>query len=145
MITGVGNWRVGPQIRALRKRRRWRQQDLAARMRVSREMISRIENDRLDNIPGQGSACAEDCGRSWMACIRGVASPCARGWHAPAPSGVAARWPLPTFRPSRSIRTGMAAAPGSTASRRHPAVPANAPRFTPGRRAVASGPPRRAP
>ena len=56
-------WRIGRQIRALRKHRRWRQEDLAGRIGCSRELISRIENDRLDNVPaGKVRACVEELG-----------------------------------------------------------------------------------
>jgi transcriptional regulator with XRE-family HTH domain len=56
-------WRIGRQVRALRKRRRWRQQDLANRLGCSRELISRIENNRLDNIPaGKLHRCVEELG-----------------------------------------------------------------------------------
>ena len=56
-------WRIGRSVRALRQRRRWRQQDLADRLGCSRELISRIENDRLDNVPaGKLGACVEELG-----------------------------------------------------------------------------------
>lgn len=55
--------RIGRQVRALRKRRRWRQQDLADRVRCSRELISRIENDRIDNVPaGKIERCVDQLG-----------------------------------------------------------------------------------
>lgn len=56
-------WRIGGKVRALRKRRGWRQQDLAGRLGWSRELISRIENDRLDNVPfGKVQACINALG-----------------------------------------------------------------------------------
>lgn len=56
-------WHIGPKVRALRKRRGWRQRDLADRLRCSRELISRIENDRLDNVPfGKVQACVDVLG-----------------------------------------------------------------------------------
>lgn len=56
-------WRIGGKVRALRKRRGWRQQDLAGRLGWSRELISRIENDRLDNVPfGKIQACINALG-----------------------------------------------------------------------------------
>jgi transcriptional regulator with XRE-family HTH domain len=57
------SWRIGRQVRALRKHRGWRQADLGARIGCSRELISRIENDRLDNVPaGRIRACVEALG-----------------------------------------------------------------------------------
>lgn len=56
-------WSIGPKVRALRKRRGWRQQDLADRLRCSRELISRIENDRLENVPfGRIQSCVDEIG-----------------------------------------------------------------------------------
>jgi transcriptional regulator with XRE-family HTH domain len=46
----VDDVKVGALIRALRIRRSWRQADLAARARVSRSAISRIERGHLDAI-----------------------------------------------------------------------------------------------
>jgi transcriptional regulator with XRE-family HTH domain len=42
--------RVGHSLRALRLRRRWRQVDLARRVRVSASTISRIERGHLDGV-----------------------------------------------------------------------------------------------
>lgn len=54
---------IGPKLRALRTRRGWRQKDLADRLGWSRELISRIENDRLDNVPfGKIRACVDELG-----------------------------------------------------------------------------------
>lgn len=59
----MGRWRIGRQIRALRRRRGWCQADLGARLDASRELISRIENDRLDNVPaGKIQSCVEQLG-----------------------------------------------------------------------------------
>ena len=56
-------WRIGRQVRALRRLHDWRQGDLGARIGVSRDTISRIENDRLDNVPaGTIQACVEALG-----------------------------------------------------------------------------------
>jgi len=56
-------WWVGAKVRALRKRRGWRQQDLATRVHPSRQLISRIENDRLANVPlGTLQACVDELG-----------------------------------------------------------------------------------
>lgn len=43
-------WRIGRSVRSLRRRKGWRQVDLAARIGCSRQVISRIESDRLDNV-----------------------------------------------------------------------------------------------
>lgn len=43
--------RLGHSYRALRLRNRWRQEDLAAKARVSRSAISRIERGRLGSVP----------------------------------------------------------------------------------------------
>ncbi len=43
--------RVGAALRAIRVRKRWRQKDLAAKARVSRTMIGRIEHGRLTGLP----------------------------------------------------------------------------------------------
>lgn len=59
----IVRWRIGPKLRALRKRRGWRQQDLGDRIGCSREVISRIENDRLDTVPlGKIQACVDALG-----------------------------------------------------------------------------------
>jgi len=42
---------VGNIVRTLRRRRRWRQQDLGDRARTSRRMVSRVEHDELDAVP----------------------------------------------------------------------------------------------
>lgn len=56
-------WRVGRQVRALRQRRGWRQEDLAAQLGCSRELVSRIERDLIDNVPaGKVQACVEALG-----------------------------------------------------------------------------------
>jgi transcriptional regulator with XRE-family HTH domain len=43
--------RIGAILRAIRIRKRWRQSDLAARARVSRWVVLRIEHGRLASIP----------------------------------------------------------------------------------------------
>ncbi|MDO8485716.1 MAG: helix-turn-helix domain-containing protein [Candidatus Limnocylindrales bacterium] len=43
--------RVGAALRAIRVRKRWRQKDLAAKAKVSRTMIGRIEHGRLTAVP----------------------------------------------------------------------------------------------
>ena len=43
--------RIGATLRAIRIKRRWRQSDLAARARVSRWVVMRIEHGRLASIP----------------------------------------------------------------------------------------------
>jgi transcriptional regulator with XRE-family HTH domain len=43
--------RIGTMLRAIRIRKRWRQSDLAARARVSRWVVLRIEHGRLASIP----------------------------------------------------------------------------------------------
>jgi transcriptional regulator with XRE-family HTH domain len=56
-------WRIGAKLRALRKRRGWRQQDLANRIGCSRQLVSRIENDRLESVPfGKIQACVDELG-----------------------------------------------------------------------------------
>jgi len=42
--------RFGGQLRALRRRRRWRQKDLAAAARVSRGVVARVEQGRGDRV-----------------------------------------------------------------------------------------------
>jgi transcriptional regulator with XRE-family HTH domain len=42
---------VGITLRLIRVRKHWRQEDLAAKARVSRSMIARIEHGRLDTVP----------------------------------------------------------------------------------------------
>jgi transcriptional regulator with XRE-family HTH domain len=46
----VDDIRVGSVIRALRHRKRWRQEDLARLARVSRQFVARIESGRLDHV-----------------------------------------------------------------------------------------------
>jgi transcriptional regulator with XRE-family HTH domain len=46
----VDDLRVGAVIRALRHRRRLRQEDIARLARVSRQLVARIESGRLDGI-----------------------------------------------------------------------------------------------
>jgi transcriptional regulator with XRE-family HTH domain len=48
---GVDDQRLGSTLRAIRQRRRWRQQDLAANARVSRSIVGRIERGALANVP----------------------------------------------------------------------------------------------
>lgn len=56
-------WWIGAKVRALRKRRGWTQEDLANRLGYSRELISRIENDRLKNVPfGKVQGCVDELG-----------------------------------------------------------------------------------
>jgi len=43
--------RVGAMLRAIRIRKRWRQSDVAARARVSRWVVLRIEHGRLASVP----------------------------------------------------------------------------------------------
>jgi transcriptional regulator with XRE-family HTH domain len=43
--------RVGAAVRAVRTRRRWRQQDVAERAGVSRSFISLVEHGHLDRVP----------------------------------------------------------------------------------------------
>jgi transcriptional regulator with XRE-family HTH domain len=43
--------RVGAAVRAVRKRRGWRQQDVATRAGVSRSFISLVEHGHLDRVP----------------------------------------------------------------------------------------------
>lgn len=47
---GMAAWRIGRSIKALRRRRGWRQRELAVRVGTSRQVISRIERDLLDNV-----------------------------------------------------------------------------------------------
>ena len=42
---------VGNIVRTLRRRRRWRQQDLGDRARTSRQIVSRVEHDELETVP----------------------------------------------------------------------------------------------
>lgn len=42
---------LGAAIRAIRQRKRWRQQDLAAKARVSRSSVGRIERGSLTKVP----------------------------------------------------------------------------------------------
>jgi transcriptional regulator with XRE-family HTH domain len=46
----MGGWRIGRSVKALRRRRGWPQRELAARVGTSRQVISRIERDLLDNV-----------------------------------------------------------------------------------------------
>lgn len=43
--------RIGRQVRAIRRNRRWRQEDLSARAGVSQDVISRVERGHLDAMP----------------------------------------------------------------------------------------------
>jgi transcriptional regulator with XRE-family HTH domain len=47
----VDDQRIGSMLRAIRVRKRWRQSDLAAKARVSRWVVMRIEHGRLSSIP----------------------------------------------------------------------------------------------
>ena len=42
---------VGAAIRSIRQRKRWRQEDLATKARVSRSTVGRIERGALSNVP----------------------------------------------------------------------------------------------
>src|SRR2546425_1918896 len=50
MLPCVDDRRVGLAIRALRRRHRWRQVDLAARAKVSQGMVSLAERGHLDHV-----------------------------------------------------------------------------------------------
>jgi transcriptional regulator with XRE-family HTH domain len=51
MLRPMEDQRIGSMLRAIRIRKRWRQSDLAARARVSRWMVLRIEHGRLATVP----------------------------------------------------------------------------------------------
>jgi transcriptional regulator with XRE-family HTH domain len=51
---GVDDRRAALTLRALRVRRRWRQKDLAARARVSREFVTKIESGRIESVSLNG-------------------------------------------------------------------------------------------
>lgn len=62
----MSRWRIGRSIKALRRMHGWTQGQLGSRIGTSRDVVSRIENDRLDNIPiGKLQACAEALG-AWL-------------------------------------------------------------------------------
>lgn len=47
---GVNDIRIGRSLRAIRHRRGWRQQDVADRAGVSQDLVSNIENGRIDGV-----------------------------------------------------------------------------------------------
>jgi transcriptional regulator with XRE-family HTH domain len=51
MLTEMDDQRVGWMLRAIRIKKRWRQVDLAAKARVSRWVVMRIEQGRLSSVP----------------------------------------------------------------------------------------------
>jgi transcriptional regulator with XRE-family HTH domain len=51
MLSGMDDQRIGAALRAIRIKKSWRQSDLAARARVSRWVVLRIEHGRLASVP----------------------------------------------------------------------------------------------
>lgn len=50
MLGRMDALRIGRAFRALRIRKRWRQQDLAEVVHVSRQLIAKIESGRIDDV-----------------------------------------------------------------------------------------------
>jgi transcriptional regulator with XRE-family HTH domain len=69
---GVDSLRIGRAVRALRVRRRWRQQDLADLVGVSRQLIAKVESGQIEGVQlrtlrriGEGLGASVDLGIRW--------------------------------------------------------------------------------
>lgn len=51
MLRGMDDQRIGWSLRSIKVRKRWRQEDLATRAKVSRWVVMRIEQGRLASVP----------------------------------------------------------------------------------------------